>query len=488
MKLLELLQHGSHVLAKERDSVSARGLDAPITASEGRLIATVGSLYQYSFTIRADTPLAEDQPVTILPSSDLEPIEGLVVERRADTVVLQTFDGLGQPINTVTIVPDRAGFFDTASRRLADMATRLDAYSLGPAERLVPWLTSPQPGSPRTSSVSTSVLTTLWTEDLSDRRTKLATLAIEQVRSNKRLLLISPDHRSTDEALGTIARAMRAAGLPFKSLLCRYEMPLLGDPSGLTLQDLGFDAQMQQFYARSQADKASLRRKYERFRELTPLLAHKAQTQQDLNEVKHLEWRLLTQLSELQGKVKDIDATLAEYETLPVWTRLAMQTMGKNTASLVEYRALYEQMAQRVLAELEVAKHRIEELSPEATIPKELRPEYDELKEEITRLGGTKQIRELLAAQEGTNRQAFIQNKRVVATTPARVVIDPLFARVRFDILIADEAPRISAAFLLGAAGLVRERIVLSGDLRDLSTARAWEDSLATNLTKPSPA
>ncbi|MBM3395145.1 MAG: hypothetical protein FJY37_11015, partial [Betaproteobacteria bacterium] len=85
----------------------------------------------------------------------------------------------------------------------------------------------------------------------------------------------------------------------------------------------------------------------------------------------------------------------------------------------------------------------------------------------MKRLGGTKQIRELLAVEEGTNRQAFVQNKRLVATTAARVASDPLFAKVRFDVLIADEAPRIPAAYLLAAAGLVRERLVLSGDTKE---------------------
>src|SRR5207249_9292732 len=89
---------------------------------------------------------------------------------------------------------------------------------------------------------------------------------------------------------------------------------------------------------------------------------------------------------------------------------------GKNVGSLNEYRSIYEQSVQTILAELEVAKRRIEALSPEAAIPKDIRPEYQELKDEIKKLGGTKQIRELLAAEEGTNRQAFLQTKRVVAT------------------------------------------------------------------------
>ena len=107
-------------------------------------------------------------------------------------------------------------------------------------------------------------------------------------------------------------------------------------------------------------------------------------------------------------------------------------------------------------------------------MPKELKPEFAELKEEVIRLGGTKKIRELLAAQEDTNRQAFVQNRRVIITTAARVAADPLFRKVRFDVLIADEAPRIRAAFLLAAAGLVRERIVLSGDLREVIPNGPW--------------
>ena len=70
-----------------------------------------------------------------------------------------------------------------------------------------------------------------------------------------------------------------------------------------------------------------------------------------------------------------------------------------------------------------------------------MRPEFEDLKEEIVHLGGTKKIRELLAAEEDTNRQAFIQNRRLVITTADRVLTDPLFSRVRFDVLIADNAP-----------------------------------------------
>ena len=299
-------------------------------------------------------------------------------------------------------------------------------------------------------------------------------LAIELIRANKRILVVCPHHEAADALVGIIARAMNAAGLRYQTWVSRYEMALVQQVEGIGIQELGFEAQMHQFYSKSRADKAALRRKYDRFRELTPILAYKGQKQKDLDEVRLLEWRLLTQVSDLQAKIKEANSILAEYENLPLLKRLSMQVVGKNVESLHQYIELYENQCAGLRGELDIAKTRINALVPEAAVSKDMRPEFAELKEEIVRLGGTKQIRELLAAEENTNRQAFIQNRRLVVTTASRVLSDPLFSRVRFDVLIADEAPWIAAAPLLGAAGLVQERIVISGNQRDIASSGLW--------------
>jgi hypothetical protein len=134
-------------------------------------------------------------------------------------------------------------------------------------------------------------------------------------------------------------------------------------------------------------------------------------------------------------------------------------------------------------AELDITKGRIQQLVPEAAVPRGSRAEFEELREHITKLGGIKKVRELLAAEENPNRQAFIQNRRVVAATPTRVASDPLFSRVRFDVLVVDEAPRISAPSLLAAAGLVRERIIVSGDPQDI---RAGQWAISPTATRAS--
>jgi hypothetical protein len=475
MTARDLLETWAIRLEAEQTRVSSTALDQPITHVTGRLVHTIGTLHLYELTLPHGSSIEHDTPLSMILPDNMEPTEGIVLGGQSNVILVQTFDAIGQTCPDATVIPDRAGLLVTSAKRLRDMLGQPDSYRLGPADRLASLLDATT-GAEELSGISTgsSILTTVWSHELLVRRQRLGVLAIDLIRANKRILVVCPDHRDADAFVGTIARAMKAAGLTYKTWVSRYEMALAQQVEGIGIQELGFEAQMHQFYAKSRADKAALRRKYERFRELTPVLAYKGQKQKDLDEVRLLEWRLLTQMSDRQAKIKDVNATLAEYENLPLFRRLSLQAVGKNVESFQQYLELYESQCAELREELDIAKVRINELVPEAAVPKDMRPEFDELKEEVVRLGGTKKIRELLAAEEDTNRQAFIQNRRLVVTTASRVVSDPLFNRVRFDVLIADEAPWIAAAPLLGAAGLVRERIVISGNQRDIAAAGRW--------------
>jgi len=484
MTASDLLETWVLRLEAEQKRTSGSKLDQPIHHVRCGLKQTIGTLHLYELTLPPGSYIEPDTFLSIIPPDDMEPTEGIVLGGQGHVALVQTFDTIGQSCVDATVVPDRAGLLATLAKRLRDMLAQPDAYRLGPADRLASLLeaTAETGELCRPGTTGSSILTIVWSDELLVRRQRLAVLAIELIRANKRILVVCPDHQTADALVGTIARAMKALGLMYKTWVSRYEMALAQQVEGIGIQELGFEAQMHQFYAKSRADKAALRRKYDRFRELTPVLAYKRQKQKDLDEVRLLEWRLLTQLSDLQAKIKEVNAILVEYENLPLFRRLSLQAVGKNVESLHQYLGLYESQCAELRGELDVAKARIGELVPEAAVPKDMRPEFDELKEEIVRLGGTKKIRELLAAEENTNRQAFIQNRRLVVTTASRVLSDPLFSRVRFDVLIADEAPWIAAASLLGAAGLVRERIVISGDMRDIAAAGLW----ASREAKPS--
>lgn len=118
--------------------------------------------------------------------------------------------------------------------------------------------------------------------------------------------------------------------------------------------------------------------------------------------------------------------------------------------------------------ELEIVQTRINELKPEAYVDPELRPEYEELKDEVERLGGITKVREVLSMEEDTKRLPFLQAKRVLAVTPVRVIGDAIFHAIRYDALLVDEGPCIPLPLLLACACLARERIVLAGDPHEI--------------------
>src|SRR3989442_15735473 len=386
---------------------------------------------------------------------------------------------------------DSSGFLQKLHHRLEDMLHHPSFYHFSAADRLVRWVARDTSVTDPTlrSTIVTSVLTTIWDADRAARRTRLATVVTELVKANKRVLLVAPDNRTLTEALLAAAKGLRGAGLQYRSFLCCYDPPSITSAGGLNLRDLTFDAQVSAFLGKSQSDKAGLRRKLERYLELTPTLRYKAEKQKDLDEVRHLEWRLLTALGDTQAEIKRLQSLMAVYESLPLWQRLGMQVVGSNVATMKENCVLYEAQKQEYLKELEIAQTRINELKPEAYVDPELRPEYEELKDEIERLGGVAKVQDVLTMEEDTKRLPFLQAKRVLAVTPVRVIGDAIFHSIRYDALLVDEGPRIPLPLLVACACLARERIVLAGDPHGLppSSPTPYAVSLRrpTSLTSP---
>jgi len=56
---------------------------------------------------------------------------------------------------------------------------------------------------------------------------------------------------------------------------------------------------------------------------------------------------------------------------------------------------------------------------------------------------------------------------------------------LRFDVLLIDEAPLIPAAYLLAAAALTREKIILSGNTLDIPTPDVWASPLKRSRIGP---
>ena len=100
MKLIELLDHFAGVL--EAGRAGASGSDAPVAVTGGRLLDTAGTLHLYQLEVPDGAALMEDVPVTVLPSGDLEPTEGVVLACSGTTLLVQTLDAFGQNVGSAT--------------------------------------------------------------------------------------------------------------------------------------------------------------------------------------------------------------------------------------------------------------------------------------------------------------------------------------------------------------------------------------------------
>ncbi|MBS0172836.1 MAG: hypothetical protein JSR64_02230, partial [Nitrospira sp.] len=256
--LPDLLDQLAATLERDAAQSAAQGQDQAVALVRGRLLQTIGNLHLYEFFLPPDVRVGTDLAATLLLGEETEPTEGLVLFQEGERLVLQVCDAIGEVVPHATLVPDSSGLVLTTSHRLAEMSKAGTSYTLGPAERLLPILEAAQTGdhAALAAVTPTSVLTPLWQEDATARRQKVATLVIELIRANKRILLVTPDHQSADVITLVAARAIKAAGLTFKSWLSRYELATSKESAGIPLPDLGFEAQMHQFYAKSRSDKA----------------------------------------------------------------------------------------------------------------------------------------------------------------------------------------------------------------------------------------
>ncbi|MDH5346602.1 MAG: hypothetical protein OEW13_01740, partial [Nitrospira sp.] len=74
----ELIEAWSSCLETERIRLTEAGHDAPILASQGRLLQTIGGLHLYEFVVPSDVTLHSDLPVSVVPIDEAETTEGIV--------------------------------------------------------------------------------------------------------------------------------------------------------------------------------------------------------------------------------------------------------------------------------------------------------------------------------------------------------------------------------------------------------------------------
>src|SRR4030065_2763648 len=109
MTARHLLEPWALRLEAEQKRVASAARDQPIAQVAGRLVHAIGTLHLYELTLPAGSSIEHDTPLSIIPSDDMEPTEGIVLGGQGNVVLVQTFDAIGQSCAHMSVVPDLAG-------------------------------------------------------------------------------------------------------------------------------------------------------------------------------------------------------------------------------------------------------------------------------------------------------------------------------------------------------------------------------------------
>src|SRR5262245_44902770 len=96
MTARDLLETWVIRLEAEQKRISSTTMDQPITQVAGRLVHTFGTLHLYELTLPIGSAIEHDTPLSIILPDNMEPTEGIVLDRQDNVVLVQTFDTIGQ--------------------------------------------------------------------------------------------------------------------------------------------------------------------------------------------------------------------------------------------------------------------------------------------------------------------------------------------------------------------------------------------------------
>ena len=94
MTARNLLESWAFRLEAEHTRVRGTARDQPITQVACRLVRTIGTLHLYELTLPQGSSIEHDTPLSIIPTDDMEPTEGIVLGRQDNVCGLFGSSGL----------------------------------------------------------------------------------------------------------------------------------------------------------------------------------------------------------------------------------------------------------------------------------------------------------------------------------------------------------------------------------------------------------
>jgi putative selenium metabolism hydrolase len=322
-------------------------------------------------------------------------------------------------------------------------------------------------------------VTYVWGPPGTGKTQTLGMIAYNLIRGGKRVLFSSNTNRAVDIGVLSTMDRYKEHGGEFLEEVTRFgQIALQG---GEDFEKVMFSAQVQGLRELKKQNAKQKIELLENFRHLRDKLGpYKIQIER-INSLNHQRTQQQIVLNTILQKLKSLRSQIDNFENVGFIEAFKRKFSGVTKITLeVTYKTLQEKGK-----ELKVL---IEKSSDEqASIEKahdglaSWMDEFSKSKKAVDGFGGESALSKRIEAELAVDEEQILWKKKFVGATLAKLVMNDVFWRVRFDVLLIDEASMVNLPYLAVLSALSTERVIIVGDPQQLPPI-SFSDNAQTKL------
>ncbi|MBI4549089.1 MAG: AAA family ATPase, partial [Ignavibacteriae bacterium] len=323
-------------------------------------------------------------------------------------------------------------------------------------------------------------VTYLWGPPGTGKTQTLGMIAYNLIRGGKRILFASNTNRAVDIGVLSVIDRYKEHGGDYLKELTRYGQIALFDNNDL--RSVAFGRQIETL---REAKRAKMRAKIEILDNYRQLKVKLGQFKMQLDRIDNLQKERSKKQGELDSILKELKTLrpqIDNFDNAGFVETIKRKFSGITKLNLeAKFKQLQEQGRKLKLL---IDKNNEEQESIEKSYNGlvSMKQEYSVLKKKVDELGGEEALTQEIEKELHVDLEQILREKKFVASTLAKLVMNDVFWRVRYDAILIDEASMVNLPYLSALSALSTQKVIIVGDpqqllpisLSDNSQTRSW--------------
>ena len=478
MKILNLLPSVLKAINFEIQELANRRNE--ITLFNGEFIKKVDDYYIYRFEIPEGVSLNYVDTVELVMDQHFDnKIKGEIINIENQFVFIKTKVNIGEKINTLIIIWQSDIILRKLKERVEDIQRVPDDYYLSTVDNLFypesigtsPWRNSlilPQkikPNEDQLNAINLSLKNSIcfiWGPPGTGKTQTLGMIAYNLIKSGKRILFASNTNRAVDVGVLALINRYSENEDDFIKEITRYGQIALVENENLWKASFEKQVELLREEMKSKIEKEiNLLRIYRKVKSEYIVLTEKVNRLHNVNQsISEKE----NQFKSIIYKLKELKSQISNFENSNFITSIKHILSGVSKENLESQFTQFQTKGRLLKTQIDELKREKTELEEQTKNIDLIKQKYNSCKSKIDNYGGEKKLEEIIETGLTIDEFALIKEKYFIGATLAKIVMNELFWKLKFDVFIVDEASMVNLPFLYAIASLAKSKVIIIGD------------------------